>query len=463
MTDYAYERRRRAYLKKKRFRRRVRRILYIVALLAFLAIVVILVGWLISRGKQDGGGSKVPPTITQPAEPSNTPTPTPSPSPTSTPTPTPTPNVVTMVAVGDNLLDWYMLEDAQQDDGTFDFSGYYTNIEKYIALGDFAVINQETPLGGDGGYKGSGVELDYIGSRDRWGSYHGYSTFNSPDEIGHQIVKSGFNVVTMATNHISDYGITALHASLAFWKQYPEVKLLGINESAEAELEIPIVEKYGIKLALLNYTYGLNIRSALDAEKFSVNMLSEARVKRDVEKAKELADFVVVFPHWGTEYQMSANSYQKEYTKLFLKCGVDVVIGAHPHISQPMEWFEREDGHKMVVYYSLGNFVSMFKDAECQLEGMSYVEFYKDETDCYVKEAKVIPLVNHWTYDAEVFGKRKDFTVYALQDYTERLALAHGCRNYSEGSAFGYNFIHELAVKLFGENIMTVEEYAVEE
>lgn len=460
MSSYAYESRRRAYLKKKRFRRRLRRILYIVGLLAVIMIILLVVGKLLSdrNGGEGGGITATPkPGATQGGEDTPTNTPTSTPTPTNSPTPTPTPNVVSMIAVGDNLLDWYMLEDAQQEDGSFDFSGYYTNIEKYIALGDFAVVNQETPLGGDEGYKGSGVEYDYIGSRTRWGSYHGYSTFNSPDEIGHQLVKSGFNVVTSATNHISDYGITALHNTIAFWKQYPEVTMIGINESAEAEQEITVVEKYGIKLALLNYTYGLNIRSALDEEIFSVNLLSESRVKRDVAKAKELADFVIVFPHWGTEYQMTANSYQKNYTKLFLECGVDVVVGAHPHISQPMEWLEREDGHRMVVYYSLGNFISMFKNAKCELEGMAYLEFYKDEDECYIKEGSIIPLVNHWTYDEEVFGKRKDFTVYALQDYTPELAGSHGCLNYSEGKSFGYEFINELATDLWGDNIKYIE------
>ncbi len=436
----------------------MRRFLALVAMLAVLAIVLVLGVMLIQKlrkGEQGEGGTTLP---TPTHAPTLTATPSPSPSPSPSPTPTPTPNVVSMVAVGDNLLDWYMLEDAYQEDGSFDFSGYYTNIEQYISMGDFAVVNQETPLGGDEGYKGSGVELDYIGSRDRWGSYHGYSTFNSPDEIGHQLVRSGFNIVTSATNHISDYGIKALHNTIKFWKQYPEVTMLGINESAEAEQEITVVEKHGIKLALLNYTYGLNIRSALDEESFSVNLLSEARVKREVAKAKELADFVIVFPHWGTEYQMTANSYQKNYTKLFLECGVDVVIGAHPHICQPMEWLEREDGHRMVVYYSLGNFISMFKNAKCELEGMAYLEFYKDENECYVKEGTVIPLVNHWEYDANAFGKRVNYTVYALQDYTEALAAEHGCVNFSEGKPFNHSFINELAKDLWGEHIKYVGE-----
>ncbi len=451
------EAKRRANRERRKRLRRIRRNLKILCVITGVLLLCVLgvffFGDRTGEKKQSVPGNLSPSgSASIDTAPSDTPTPTP----TATPTPTPTPNTVTMVAVGDNLYDWYMLEDGYAQDGTFSFDGWYDPIRPYLQLADFAVVNQETPLGGDGGYRGSSVENDYIGSYNRWGDYHGYSTFNTPDAVAEELMDVGFNVITMATNHASDYGYRALARTVSYWRQFPDITLLGIHDSEEDQSTLRVVEKNGIRLALLNYTYGVNIGSATQEASYSVDILSQSRVKADVAKAKEQADFVVVFVHWGTEYQMSTNAYQKDYTKLFLSLEVDAVVGAHPHICQPMEWLTSDSGHKMVVYYSLGNFISMFKNARCQLEGMAYLEFYKDGDEKYIKEGTIIPLVNHWNYDTSVFGSRRNFTVYALQDYTQTLAGEHGCVNYSEGKSFGYDFIWNLARDLWGENIKTV-------
>ena len=447
------------YLRRKKRKRRQRKIALI---LCGLAAALLFVGLLVWKGLfsgSSGSGGTKPATVapTPTSTPTSTPSPTPSPSPT--PTPTPTPNVVNMVAVGDNLYDWYMLEDGyNREDKTFDFSHNYDYIKRYAQMADFAVVNQETPIGGDGGYTASGSELKNIGEKQRWGSYHGYAQFNTPDEVGHELVKAGFNVITSATNHSSDFGWKALKNTIEFWKQYPDVTVLGIHESEEDQQTIRVLKKYDISIACLNYTYGLNLDSALKEAPYSIDKLSKDRVTKDVEKAKQMADFVVVFVHWGDEYKMTANSYQKEYTKLFLKLGVDAVVGAHPHICEPMEWLTGEDGHRMVVYYSLGNFLSMFKKSECELEGMAYLEFFKDENGKSIREGTIIPLVNHWNYDSKVYGKRKNFRVYALQDYTDELGAEHGSPHYGDGQKkFSNAYMKELATKLWGDNIKVVD------
>lgn len=459
-----YEKRRQELRRRRKRRRRIQRMMARIICLLIVVLLIVLCIFLLGRKGNDAGNGTDNPSVTgslskAPDKPTDTPTPTPSPS----PTPSPTPNVVSMVAVGDNLYDWYMLEDGYQGDGTFDFTGWYDPVKPYVEMADFAVVNQETPLGGDGGYIGSGVEYDYIGSNKRWGSYHGYSTFNTPDEVAKELMKTGFNVITMATNHASDHGYKALARSVQYWREQENITLLGIHDSEEDRDNIRVVEKYGIRLALLNYTYGVNIGSATKEAPYSIDILSQTRVKNDVAKAKEISDFVVVFVHWGTEYEMSTNAYQKDYTKLFLNCGVDAVIGAHPHISQPMEWLTSDTGHRMVVYYSLGNFLSMFKNAKCQLEGMAYLEFYKDGEEKYIKEGTIIPLVNHWNYDSSVLGKRKNFTVYALQDYSTTLAGEHGCRQFRDGAGFDYELMQKLAKQLWGDHIKTVEFAKTEE
>ncbi|MCQ2976270.1 MAG: CapA family protein [Bacteroidales bacterium] len=364
---------------------------------------------------------------------------------------------VTMVAVGDNLYDWYMLEAGKTGDNSFNFDDNYNNIKKYLTLGDFAVINQETPLGGDEGYLGSEVEEKYIHSKNRWGAYHGYSNFNSPDAVGNAIVKAGFNVVTMATNHVLDHGFKALENSVKFWEQYPEIPLIGIHKDKESADNITILSKNNIKIAILNYTYGVNCGNDLTKYPYSVDILNKEKIKTDVAKAKEMADFVVVFAHWGTEYLLTTSESQKKYTQIFLDAEVDVVVGTHPHIIEPIEWVTKSNGHKMLVYYSLGNFISMFKDVKCQIEGMAYLKFYKDNNSKYIKEGTIIPLVNHWNYDAKAYGGRTNFTVFALQDYTQDIAKQHGCLHYKGGVGFSSEYMNQLANQMWNGFVKKVE------
>ena len=357
---------------------------------------------------------------------------------------------VTLVAVGDNLYDWYMLE-AGKSGGVYDFDRNYDNIRSYVALGDMRVINQETPLGGDNGYEASATELHYVKPANRWGSYHGYSNFNSPDAVGHAVVKAGFNIVTMATNHIFDHGFEAVEKSAEFWKKnYPEIPVIGIHTDASAADTVVVIEKNNIKFALLNYTFGVNEDGKMLEYPFAVDILNEEKIRRDVAKAKKLADFVIVFPHWGTEYLLTTDGRQKKFAKVFLDCEVDAVIGAHPHIVEPVEWLEKDNGHRMLVYYSLGNFISMFKNYKCQLEGMAYLKFKKRGGEKKIAEGTIIPLVNHWNFDSKIYGNRNNFTVYALKDYTETIAKQHGCLHYKDGAGFSAAYMRKLAENMWG-------------
>ena len=356
----------------------------------------------------------------------------------------------TLIAVGDNLYDWYMLE-AGKKGNSYNFDHNYDNIKPYVALGDLRVINQETPLGGDNGYKASDVELKDVKPENRWGSYHGYAKFNSPDAVGHAVVNAGFNVITMATNHIFDHGMLAVQKSAEFWEtNYPDIPVIGIHKDASTVDTVIVVEKNNIKFALLNYTYGVNEDGQMLYYPYATDILNEEKIRRDVAKAKQLADFVIVFPHWGTEYKLEADESQKKFAQIFLDCEVDVVIGSHPHIVEPMEWLEKDNGHRMLVYYSLGNFISMFKNYQCQLEGMAFLKFEKDGDKKSITEGSIIPLVNHWKYDLKIYGYRNNFTVYALKDYTETIAKTHGCLHYKGGAGFSAAYMRQLANEIWG-------------
>jgi poly-gamma-glutamate capsule biosynthesis protein CapA/YwtB (metallophosphatase superfamily) len=339
-----------------------------------------------------------------------------------------TPNQVTLLAVGDNLIHEQVIQSGKQADGTYKFDHLYSNLKDEISAADIAIINQETILGGD------------------LFPYSGYPSFNSPTEIGDAIVTAGFDVVLHATNHTMDRGLKAVQHTFEFWEQYPQITVLGINETKDASEQVPIVEKNGIKIAMLNYTYGLNGYSTPDDMPYLVNMLDKNKMAEDIQKAEELADFTIVFPHWGTEYKYEPSEAQKELTEFFYEQGVDLIIGTHPHVLEPVEWFETQEDHRMLVYYSLGNFMSYQKEAPRMLGGIANVTITKDDTGTYISNAEIIPTVTHFENGPADFH----YAIYELDDYTSELADAHGVSELAQNGVFTYQGTFDLAKQILG-------------
>jgi len=169
---------------------------------------------------------------------------------------------VKLLAVGDNLIHIQVVESGRQPDGSYNYDHLYSNVKNIISAADIAVVNQETILGGNAF------------------PYSGYPRFNSPHEIGTALVNAGFDVILQATNHTMDMGLEGVKSNMAFWKNYPEIMVLGINESEEEYKQIPIIEKNGIKLAMLNYTYSLNGNSLPKDKPYLVNMLDKKRWRK---------------------------------------------------------------------------------------------------------------------------------------------------------------------------------------
>ena len=343
-------------------------------------------------------------------------------------TPTQAPTSVTLLAVGDNLIHIQVVQSGKQKDGSYNYDHLYANIKADISAADIAVINQETIFGGK--------EL----------GYSGYPNFNSPDEIGTAVVNAGFDVVLQATNHAMDQGLDAINHTLKFWKQYPQIKELGINETRKASNQIPIIEKNGIKIALLNYTYGLNGYSLPKDKPYLVNMLDKDKMKADIKKANELADFTIVFPHWGTEYEYKATSYQIDLTNFFYQQGVDLVIGGHPHVLEPVQWIEPKKDHRMLVYYSLGNFISYQREAPRMLGGMAKVTITKDKTGTYISDATITPLITHYENGPADYN----YCIYKLSDYNDTLAKKHGVSDIAMDGDLTYKGMVDLAHNILG-------------
>lgn len=390
------------------------------------------------RGEQPPEG--ITPVVTQEptAIPTSTPTPTntptPTPTPTNTPTPTPTPKPsVTLAMVGDILLHDRIHTYSVQEDGSYNYDSIFANLSDEISEADLALVNHEVVLGG----KELGVS--------------GYPSFNAPYEVGDAVVKAGFDVSLHATNHALDKGRKGLLNTIAYWEEnHPEIGVLGIHDSQEDQDELYITEIEGIRIAILNYTYGTNGISMPGDMPFAVDMLEESAVIEDLKLAEELADFVVVCPHWGTEYRLESDWSQKKWTSLFLKYGADLVLGTHPHVIEPVEWVTNEEtGEQMLVYYSIGNFVNWTSGtgdgtANRMVGGLATVTIELDEAGkAYIAEYGVEAVVCH------VEKKTNGVTVYSLSEYTEELAEQNAIR--SQDAKFSLDYCIELCNKVWGK------------
>ncbi|MDY5807316.1 MAG: CapA family protein [Lachnospira sp.] len=319
---------------------------------------------------------------------------------------TDSPVTINVMMIGDMLIHRGVYRSGTTDNVNYNFDHLFANILDDIEEADMRIVNQETILGG------TEMGLDE------------YPNFNSPQEIGDAEVEAGFNIILHATNHALDKGLTGLNTTVSYWKtNHPEMSVLGIYDSQEDADEIYVYEKEGFKVAVLNYTYGTNGIPIPQSAPYCVNMLEdEEKIRDDIRRAKQLADMVIVSPHWGSEYVYYATSYQKEWTDLFLEEGVDVVIGTHPHVLEPVEEFTREDGHRMVVYYSLGNFVSNQDEIPRMIGGMAKLTLVKEGNSARIESYSIEPLVTH-----KLFGY-KLITTYKLSDYTNELALQNAIR-----------------------------------
>lgn len=311
---------------------------------------------------------------------------------------------VTLIAVGDNLIHNTLITAGEQEDGTLDYTSLYANIKPDIEKADIAVIDQETILGG------SAFE------------YTGYPVFNSPWEIGDAAIAAGFDIFNCATNHTMDKGWAGIEKELEFFSD-KNVVTLGVNADEKSYNSITYYEKNGITFALFNYTYGTNGIALPEDKPWCVNLMDKDKITADIKEAREHADVVIVFPHWGTENSHDISDYQKEYTKLFSDLGVDIVIGCHPHVLQPVEWVTNETtGKKMIVYYSLGNFISHQIELDQLCGGIAQLTIEKKDGKIEISSAKLVPIVCHYNRgDNDKFK----FDVYKLSDYTNDLAESH--------------------------------------
>ena len=259
-------------------------------------------------------------------------------------------NKASLVMVGDALIHMPINYSHKTGNG-YDFKGIFKYIKPIVKEYDLAYYNQETILGG------TALGLS------------GYPQFNSPQQVGDAFRDAGFNLVSLATNHSMDNyyrtGGKTIKNSTTYWKKYKDTVIAtGSFNSKEDRDEVIVKEVNGIKYGFLSYTEQTNGISVPSGKSYLVNVYSKDKVKKDVEALKKEADVIIVAMHWGEEYTHYPNSGQKEKAKYLASLGVNVIIGCHPHVIQPMTYI----GDTLVVY-SLGNFVSN-QDSVAKLTGL---------------------------------------------------------------------------------------------
>lgn len=267
---------------------------------------------------------------------------------------------LSLIMVGDALLHGSVYRDAYKN-GVYNFDSQLEYIKPIVQNYDLAFYNQESILGG--------TEL---GLSD-------YPTFNSPWEFGDAMINSGFNLVSLANNHTMDRGEKAVLNSCEYWKSKEDVLAVGSYCSKEDSEAIQIREKNGIKYTLLAYTYGTNGISVPQGKEYLVNLYSDEKVKNDIAKVRDKVDLLIVSMHWGTEYRTEPTEEQKREAEYLSSLGVDIIIGTHPHIIEPITYI-----NDTLVIYSLGNFISAQStnnDYNTMVELMTSVDIIKEEKD----------------------------------------------------------------------------------
>ncbi len=335
---------------------------------------------------------------------------------------------ITLMMVGDMLIHTSVWTSGQRADGTYNFDHFFTHMADEFSSADISIVNQETILGG---------------------TEHGledFPCFNSPQELGDAEVAAGVDVALSATNHALDQGFEGIQWDLAYWREkHPEVVVPGIADSQEMADTIPMIEREGIKVALLNYTQHTNSIPLPDGATYCVKKLHLSDLAGDVQRAREAgADFVIAFPHWGTEYVYTADEDQISYAHKFVDAGVDAIIGTHPHVIENVEVWDGTDGKRVPIFWSLGNYVSGQIEKPRMLGGMAKLTLQKSGSTCKVAEYSMTPTVTHRAAGTAM-------GVYKLSDYTDDLASQNSIRNASGCSDFTVQYCRDLAAQILGD------------
>ena len=247
-------------------------------------------------------------------------------------------DTLTFYMVGDVLAHGRVVQSASE----YGYTDFFKHVEGNIRKADVAVCNMEVPLAGK--------------------PYTGYPVFSGPESFAEYLSDVGFDVLLTANNHVLDKGFEGLSRTIGKLEDL-SILYTGVaaSEKADTLLNPLILQVKGVKVALVNFTYGTNQGSAARWPK--VQRMSREALAPVMARARAKADIILVFPHWGIEYETRHSAQQEDMARWLVSEGADAIIGSHPHVVQDMQWI---DG--VPVYYSLGNALSNQNDYIARLE-----------------------------------------------------------------------------------------------
>lgn len=320
---------------------------------------------------------------------------------------------VRFAAVGDNLVYSYIYQTAQAHNNSrkreYDFHYCYENIADNIESADLAFVNMESMICGDG-YEVTGTKMN----------------FNSPAELGDDLIDIGFDVFNIGNNHMLDKGMDAFRASLSYWEEQTEdhagkIAVIGGYQDEEDMQDYRILRSMGLDIGFLGYTQHTNgYHLPEDSELQIVYTDNEELMQKQIQELAEQTDCVIVSAHWGEEDTHEVSESVRELAQKFIDWGADVVIGTGSHTLQTMEYLTRADGSQGFVFYSLGNFISGQTDNFNMIGGLGNFEICRDtEGVITIENVTLTPLITH--YDSDI----TDVRIYPYDEYTDKLIEKH--------------------------------------
>lgn len=331
--------------------------------------------------------------------------------------PVPEDKRVHVIAAGDNLIHYSVYKNAEanaagQNGVNYDFKPIYQNVKYLVEDADVAILNQETIISESNPVRGADG---------------GQLIFNSPPEVADAVIDLGFDVFTMANNHLLDMGASGLEESINFWNAKAEendLTILGAYLNEEDSENIRVREVNGVKIAFLAYAEHINGFSIPEDSSLRVIMnYEEDVIERQIKKASEIADAVIVSAHWGVEDTHEVSEDRIELANKMVNWGADVILGCHTHTAETMEWITRDDGSKGFVYYSMGNFICAQTDNFNLVGEMPDFDIVIDGAtgETRLEDVGAIPTIVH--YDD---GNFSNIRIYPYSQYTPELAESHG-------------------------------------
>lgn len=307
-------------------------------------------------------------------------TPTPDWEPTTPPEPPAPPpprlETVTLVAAGDILMHNTQIWSGQQPDGTYHFD-FFGPVKELLQEGDYTSTNLEAAMAGPAT------------------GYTGYPSFNSPDAIADTLKDAGFDLVVTANNHILDRGYKGALRTLDVLNQ-AGLDTVGAYKSQLDADQFLIKSINGINIGYLAYTYGTNGIPIPEKHPYLVNLMNTEKILSDIKALRAQVDVLILVAHWGVEYRHEPTSEQKELARQFLNAGVDIILGSHPHVIEPME-IVNIDGKDKLVIYSMGNFVGHQRGPERNSGVILKFKVVKnlDSKESYLDEVTYTPTYSH--------------------------------------------------------------------